>query len=240
MHLGNLYQFVYNAGPTNLIDPDGRDSFVIIGGIPVRVRPSKPQPPHQKELEEKTTWFYTRHSLEVRCLRANYEEVRRLVYADIREFASFSKPRPNIATADVVNGVAYFDLLGKKGEYSDMPVIGNDDKVEVRLTDNGVDQTRGVTAGRHQLVGIRKWRVEKLSDKPLNVELMTHAYEHARGINFLGEIFFDARKDQERAWTTYLKNIASKLMDLYEGEVGDVRFSGPIPTAPGPNPFLPE
>ena len=150
-------------------------------------------------------------------------------------------PQPNLARVkvDLESGVAYLDLLGRKGALSDFPIIGNDDKVEVQMKDNDTDEWKGVTAGRHQLVGIRKWRVEKLSGEPLDVNLMTGAYEHARGwLNEFGSRHQGGRHDQKMIWTTYLKNIGNKVKDRFGGEVGEVKVDGPTPTGPSPNPFL--
>ena len=113
-------------------------------------------------------------------------------------------------------------------------------KVEVHLKENGSDEVKGTTAGRHQLVGIRKWRVQPLSEKPLDVNLMTHAYEHPRGwLNEFG-IWF-ARKDQMMIWEIYLKNIGSRVKERFGGEVAkEVKKEGPIPTGPMPNPWVKE
>ncbi|MEW5978123.1 MAG: RHS repeat-associated core domain-containing protein, partial [Acidobacteriota bacterium] len=224
----NLYGFVYNA-PTDFIDADGR-----IGLPTVPSRWFKPKP-HKEQLRETTLWTYTIHSLEVKCLReTDFKRVKNFVYDDFSRFASLNDPQENVAAVRLTpDGMAYFDL---KNPVNDILLNLVNERFPVYLKGNNDDETKAITAGGHPLVGVRKWRVDQLSPNPLDINMVTEAWERPRGIfNRLGESL--GREDQKALWTIYLKNIGAKIKARFGGELGEVKVPPTIQRGPMPNPF---
>jgi|GEM_PF-4861815 len=215
-----------------MIDNDAVNDYDILGQQPGN---SKPRPPfrHAEEFQENVTWTYTRHRIEVKCYTGNINEIRQFAYDQIRRFANFDSGTARVRVTE--SGVAYFDLLGVKGFGSDLI---NALEVPVYLNFNDeITSLDGQTAGRHQLVGIRRWAVSPISETPPVVLLETSAHERPRGsLNAAGMSM--ARRDQVEIWKGYLERTAKAITDKYKGVASEVIVEGPTDSAsPGPNPF---
>jgi RHS repeat-associated protein len=236
----NLYGFVRNH-PVMSVDRDGRAEIPPgpwgPGGwvdIPDPTPNNLPYT-HTWKLQEKAKWMHGKHFVRITCTRGTTEEIRRFAFEQFTTFASFNTPTANKATVRIEDGIAWFDLKGVKGWASDFI---NSDEVPVYLTtDPQNSEVTGTTAGDHQLIGIRKWRVQEAGEK--SVFIMTEAWERAYGLgNEVGAFVGDARDDQIGIWKIYLENIGRAVTGKFGGKMGTLYVIGPTESGTAiANPF---
>ena len=214
-----------------LLDNKSVDDFDPLG-LRGNNKPFPPKP-HDEQLREKSVWVYGKHTVKITCVNGTADKIRQFAYERFKTFADFDSDFATVRVSD--DGIARFDLLGIKGFLSDLAI--NEDRVPVYLyPDDPNTELKAKTAGGHQLVGIRKWRVEKISDQPRSVLLTTEAYERTRGLNRLGARM--GRHDQVIIWRGYLERVAASVVAKFGGRAEKIEVIGPIDTEEIPNPFV--
>jgi RHS repeat-associated protein len=227
----NLYSFVNNDG-INYLDYLGLTSVSSTGGASVTAASSpatpstpKPQPNWDQQTRanifpyDQPTWTYTWHSL-ILCFPkdVDFGRVSRKIYNDFSTFLSFDSPTRNLGPVEVQDGIARFYLWSSVDSLMNQNLGGNEEGVPVIIVpDPGKNpnmmEQRAMTAGDHQLVGVRKWRVEKIDNH--RIMISTDAWDTTRnwanrhaGWNPM----LAGRGAQLQIWTTYLLNIASHYL----------------------------
>ena len=110
------------------------------------------------------------------------KEVLDAVFNMLKKFSYFNSSE---ATVRIAGTTAYFDLKGWRGWPGWASDWINDDEVGVHLTETGQYELQGTTFGKHQLIGVRKWRVfldpnaQVCGQKTMTIE--TEADERPRG-----------------------------------------------------------
>ncbi len=173
------------------------------------------------------------------------EIVRKDIDSQLRNFTQFNGGANTVATVEVdpETNVATFTSLGLLGLLSSTI---NDEPVEVQLSyDPAKHEVTAVTLDNHQLVGVRKWRVEveQLEDGTILATVTTESYDRPRtGRDEFGFELAGAA-EQLKVWAQYLANIARYLTKTYNAQVvapetikGARAFLGlvPNPWARGP------
>jgi RHS repeat-associated protein len=244
----NWYRFVANK-PAGSTDPSGLSEFlpVIIVGGPYYWEPHTSKPySHSQWLSQDYKWTYSKHSITFGVnTRLADSDVRNLVFKKLRRFQHFES---NLASVRVnVDGsMAYFNLKDWGGWASDL--LLNDSEVQVFLTQTGAYELTGTTTGRHQLIGLRKWRVfldtnsQMCGHKTITIE--TEADEMPYGyINRAGAKTLSGRTAQVEIWKGYLERTAAEASRELGGDGNIGTASLPHPPAeascPRRNRFFP-
>jgi RHS repeat-associated protein len=145
----NVYRFVGNS-PTGRTDPSGL--------VPWHEQwpPEIDYSNHDEFLRERNHWTYSKHSITFTVKsRMSDKDVLDTVFYMLEKFSHFNSSEASVR----IDGTsAYFNLLGWGGRGSDW-IAFNDDEVGVHLARTGAYELQGTTFGRHQLIGVRKWRV---------------------------------------------------------------------------------
>lgn len=148
-------------------------------------------------------------------------EVNSEIYEDLLKFTYFNGGHNNYATVRIEGNIAYFDALGWFfGGGSDWI---NDPEVGVALSEGpGGHEVSGQTLGNHQLVGVRRWRVDvspiqgPTGDNPdLRITIETEAYERRRNDanTFGSQLAGEAA--QLGIWDAYLQNLSDEYQRRY-------------------------
>jgi RHS repeat-associated protein len=221
----NWYRFVGN-GPTGKTDPSGL--------VPWHEQwlPELDYSKHDEFLRERNHWTYSKHSITFTVKsRMSDKEVLDTVFNMLEKFSHFNSREAKVRIAGTS---AYFDLLGWGGRGSDW-IVGNDDEVGVHLARTGAHELQGTTFGRHQLIGVRKWRVfldpnvQVCGQKTITIE--TEADEMPRGgFNYLGSKTPLGRGAQISIWKGHLERTAAAASREFGGK-GDIG-SASLPHAP--------
>jgi RHS repeat-associated protein len=245
----NWYRFVGN-GPTGKVDPSGLDPIVLVTpfvGGPFYWRPHTGNPySHSQWLSQDYKWTYSKHSITFAVnTRLSDSDVLNLVFRKLRRFQHFESDLAGV-TLSTDESMAYFDLKDWGGWASDR--LANDSEVQVILAHTSEYELTGTTAGRHQLIGIRKWRVfldpksQMCGRKTVTIE--TEADERPYGpINRAGANLPQGRTAQVEIWKGYLERTAAETIRELGGndKVGAATLPDPPTEAsrPRPNRFFP-
>lgn len=209
----NLYAYV-NQNPWTKFDPEG-----LSGDLPELPPPKLPltdkdisdnKGQRKSNLDQArpgSQWHYSKHEMDISISAKDIAEKQKSVEKDFGKFASFGNPKANEAFVTVNGDKAFFSLRGPKGYGS--VLIGNDEAVAVKITSSKTDDKfiqTAETLGDHQLIGVRKWYVEKVGETRIRVG--TEAYEMPRGgLNRIGFKYGGGKESQDNIWKTYLENI---------------------------------
>jgi len=213
----NWYRFVGN-GPTGNTDPSGLLELpVIITGPPYGWEPRTGPPySHAQWLGREELWTYSKHTISFTVnTRDPKDTVLGQAFNMLRRFSYFESTLANVRLITPDRTMARFDLRGLGGVLSDLPFM-NDDEVQVRLEKTGNYELTGTTAGAHQIIGYRKWRV-MLDDEHAvcgqrRIVMETEADEKTNGhLNWLGSISPMGRTAQTQIWAGHLERTAKGL-----------------------------
>lgn len=166
------------------------------------------------------------HRLDVTVSAQNSSKILDEIQFRLGSFMGFNGAHNRVALAytsweDDDARYAWFSMSGVQGLASRIP---NGRLVPVRLWCNKlIGLVCGDTAGRHMLIGQRRWTVTQTS--PNTLEVVTEAYERPRGLlNRLGMRLM-GRSAQLEVWKAYLGNLATHL---------STQFNCPVRMIPGP------
>ena len=226
----NWYRFVGN-GPTGKVDPSGL--------VPMH-DPWVPEPDysnHDEMLRERARWTYSKHSITFTVKsRMPDNEVLDAVFNMLKKFSYFNSSE---ATVRIAGTTAYFNLKGWGGWPGRASDVINDYEVGVHLAETGPYELQGTTFGKHQLIGVRKWRVfldpnaQVCGQKTVTIE--TEADERPRGpLNYGGSLTRFGRDAQISIWKGYLERTAVGVSREFGGNGGV--GSASLPHAPSESP----
>ncbi len=133
------------------------------------------------------------------------------IYTAMRDFRPFDGGHNGTALVYGKRGRNgdYYALFDTKKVFGYLSRLVNPAVVPVRIAcDAATREIIGDTAGKHMLIGQRKWSIHV---EPGAIRITTEAYERPRGLfNFLGMLVL-GRRFQLRIWAAYLQNIASSV-----------------------------
>jgi RHS repeat-associated protein len=204
----NLYAFVRNT-PVNLVDTDGRESWIPgwnPNGPPYL--PPPPQPPNKPNQESFYNVHYSKNSITLNFHACcNCDELLKRVYADLKSFSLWGN-----------NSVASLNVNGDIGSFYPglgMAFVGsfalNDANWHVRFSnDDSSHCVSARTLDDHPLVGVRKWCASlNKQGTTCAITITTEAYERPRNFaNWLGAFVGPGYSDQRQIWEEYFGNIA--------------------------------
>jgi len=230
----NWYRFVGN-GPTGNVDPSGLVPWHETVGPTLGPIPDYSN--HEKLLGQLERWTYSKHSITFTVnTRMSDKEVLDDVFKMLENFSYFNS---GDATVRKAGTTMYFDLSEKQwgGWLSDR--VGNDDEVGVHLAKPGPYELQGTTFGKHQLIGVRKWRVFLDPNAQVcgqnSVTIETEADERPRGVaNSIGAKTQFGRAAQISIWKGYLERTAAAASRKF-GSTGDVGAAA-LPNPPSESP----
>jgi RHS repeat-associated protein len=224
----NLYAYVANA-PVGSIDPDGRQQ-------------RRDRNWQRGERDPRTgrrygdsgdydintpNWalatgpmHYSKHRVRLCIPRMRTNEAMNKIYDDFRRFNHFGSPVPNVVTFTRSGNRGHFAVSG--GALAGISWLVNN-SIDIAIVENfGKREVTAVTIGNHPLVGVRKWRPEKVGEMMSStggiIDIVTEAYERPSG--WLSDTFYsEVRNQQNQTWLIYLRNIATHWRDRHGAKV---------------------